>query len=195
MKCTQDISGAGEDCLPVWHLLDHLHVRREATLGLCNVIIEPIRTSATLRSVEVMNTNSWKKTFNVPLIIGLAALALVRPLFSIVGLSDTLGKPATPIILTVVISVLWIFIVGLSRVREPLLTLVFAGLAYAVFSILLSAVLSPILHGELQGPLTNPFAMVYVLATNALWGLVTGALALGVQRIRGVRPMPTSTDH
>lgn len=142
-----------------------------------------------------MTPNSRKNTVNVPLIIGLAVLALVRPLFSITGLSDTLGKPATPIILTVVISVLWILIVGLSRVRNPLLTLVFAGLTYAVLSILLSAVLSPILHGELQGPLANPIAIVYVLATNAVWGLITGALALGLQRIRGVRPAPTGADH
>lgn len=195
MKCTQDTSRAEEDCLPVWHHLGTLRVRREATLRFCNVIIEPIRTFAELRSVEAMNTNSWKNTLNVPLIIGLAVLALVRPLFSIIGLSDTLGKPATPIVLTVVISVLWILIVGLSRVRNPLLTLVFAGLAYAVLSILLSAVLSPILHGELQGPLTNPFAIVYVLATNAVWGLITGALALGLQRIRGVRPTPTDIDR
>lgn len=179
----------------MWHLLDTLRVRREATLRFFNVTIEPIRTSAALRSVEVMNTNSWKNTVNVPLIIGLAVLALVRPLFSIIGLSDALGKPATPIILTVVISVLWILIVGLSRVRNPLLTLVFAGLAYALLSILLSAVLSPILHGELQGPLTNPFAIVSVLVTNAVWGLITGALALGLQRIRGVRPTPIDTDH
>jgi hypothetical protein len=149
-----------------------------------SVAIEPIRSRTVLRSVEAMN-NSQLKNFNVPLIVGLAVLALVRPLFSIVGLSDALGKPATPIILTAVISVLWILIVGLSRVRHPVLTLVFAGLGYAVFSLLLSAILSPILHGELQGPLTNPFAIVSVLATNAIWGLITGALALALQRIRG----------
>lgn len=142
-----------------------------------------------------MHTNSWKNTVNVPFIIGLAVLALVRPLFSIIGLSETLGKPATPIILTVVISLLWILLVGLSRVHNPLLTLVLAGVGYAVLSILLSAILSPFLHGELRGPLTNPLALVSALATNAVWGLITGALALGLQRIRGVQPTPTGTDH
>jgi len=121
---------------------------------------------------------------NWPLVIGLAVLALIRPLFSIVGLSDALGKPATPLLLTAAISLAWILAVGLSRVREPLLTLVATGLGYAVLSVLLSAVLSPILSGQLQGPLARPIALVPLFVTNAIWGAVCGALALGLQRLR-----------
>lgn len=123
---------------------------------------------------------------NWSLILGLAALALIRPLFSIVGLNDVLGRPATPLILTAAITVAWVLIVGLSRVREPVLTLLVAGLTYAVASAILSTVLSPILSGELQGPLAMPLAIIPMLITNAIWGLVAGVLALVVQRARGV---------
>lgn len=129
-----------------------------------------------------------------PLILGLAALALIRPLFSIVGLSDVLGKPATPLILTAAITAAWVLIVGLSRVPHPVLTLVAAGLAYALASIVLSAVLSPILTGELQGPLAMPLAIIPLLIVNALWGLITGGLALLLQRVRAGRS-PSGADR
>lgn len=121
--------------------------------------------------------------------IGLAALALVRPLFSIVGLIDALGEPAAPLLLTLA----WALIVGLSRVREPLLTLVAAGLSYAVATILLSAVLSPILTGHPQGPLATPFAIVPLLVVDTMWGLIAGGLAvLDAGCATGVAPPGTS---
>lgn len=137
-------------------------------------------------SVEGMN-DTLVHRLNWPLAAGLAVVALVRPLFSIVGLSDALGKPVTPLVLTVVISLVWILAVGLSRVREPLLTLVVAGIGYALASLLLSAILSPILTGHLQGPVAQPLALIPLFVTNALWGLVCGALALGMQRLRRAR--------
>jgi hypothetical protein len=85
------------------------------------------------------------------------------------------------------ISLVWIAVVGLSRVPEPVLTLVFAGLVYAGSSIVLSATLSPILEGELQGPLATPFGIgvLSVLVVNAIWGATTGAAALLVRKMRG----------
>lgn len=121
-------------------------------------------------------------------IAGLGALALVRPVVRTIetqlGVS---GGPAVAIGLTVLVTAAWVAIVGFSRISQPLLTLVFAGVAYAVFSIALSGILSPILTGELQGPLAMPFAIIPVLVVNVLWGLVAGALALGLQRLRGAR--------
>lgn len=123
-----------------------------------------------------------------PLVLGLGALALIRPLVSIV--QTQLGAAETPVVavvITVVVSLIWIAVVGLTRVAHPVLTLVFAGVTYAVLSIVLSGVLSPILTGELQGPLAMPLVIIPVLVVNVLWGLATGALALLVQRVRGVR--------
>lgn len=126
---------------------------------------------------------------NWGLIAGLGALALIRPLIRTVEthLGFTAG-PVLAIALTVVVTAAWVAIVGFSREPRPLLTLVLAGIAYAVFSTLLSGILSPILTGELEGPLAMPFAIIPVLLTNAVWGLIAGALALVVQRLRARRP-------
>lgn len=121
------------------------------------------------------------------LVVSLAAIALVRPLLSALGISDALGEPATPLILTAVISVVWILVVGLSRVREPVLTLVGAGVVYALATIVVSAILSPILDGELRGPLATPVAIPAVLVFNAAWGAVCGVCAMGLRNMRGVR--------
>lgn len=129
------------------------------------------------------------KSLQWPLILGLGALALVRPLIRIVqdqlGISS--GGPAVPVLTTVGISIVWVLVVGLGRTAQPVLTLLCTGLAYAVFSTILSGILSPILTGELQGPLTNPIAIVTMLLTNAVWGLAAGVLALLLQHLRGTQ--------
>lgn len=127
------------------------------------------------------------KSLPWPLILGLGALALVRPLVRIVGHQLDVGvSPAAPIIITLGLSAIWIAVVGLSKTAQPVLTLLFTGLTYAVLPIVLSGVLSPVLTGELQGPLAMPIAIIPVLLTNAAWGLTTGGLALLVQRLRAV---------
>ncbi|RCK68325.1 hypothetical protein DT076_16910 [Desertihabitans brevis] len=126
-----------------------------------------------------------------PLVVALGAFALIRPVTRIV--TDQLGLspgPVLPVVLTVVVTAVWVAVVGLSRVPHPLLTLALAGVAYAVLSTLLSAVLSPLLTGELQGPLATPLAIVPVLLVGAGWGLLGGALALLLQRVRTGRREP-----
>lgn len=140
-----------------------------------------------ISSVEDMKPNT-NAPLNWPMILGLGALALVRPLVSIVesvlGVSD---PPAVPIVITLVLSAIWIAVVGLSRTARPVLTLVLTGLTYAALALILSAILSPVLTGSLQGPLANPIALIPYLITNVIWGLGTGGLALVLQRARGVR--------
>lgn len=136
------------------------------------------------------------KSLQWPLILGLGALALVRPVVSIVEFQlDVSDPPAVPIIITVVISAVWIAIVGLSKTAHPVLTLLFTGLTYAVLSVILSGILSPILTGELQGPLAMPIAIIPVLLTNAIWGLAAGGLALLIQRLRGVRSRDSAASR
>ncbi|WP_293698806.1 hypothetical protein [uncultured Agrococcus sp.] len=128
------------------------------------------------------------RTLHWPLIVGLAILALVRPLTRIVAeQAGTELLPGVPILLTILVSAAWISIVGFSRNESPLLTLSFAGTAYAIFAIALSGILSPVLNGELQGPLANPIAIVPMLLLNAAWGLAAGALAMLVQHLRSPR--------
>ena len=118
------------------------------------------------------------KQLHWPLIIGLGALALARPVMNVTGLMDRIGRPLGPILVTVLISLAWLLIVVLVGTREPLITLLFVGLTYGVFAILISAILSPMLTGQLSGPITNPFAIVAVLITNAIWGALVGLCAL-----------------
>lgn len=121
------------------------------------------------------------KQLHWPLIVGLGALALIRPVLSITGLMDGLGRPFGPVLITILTSLAWLAIVVLVRARQPLLTLIFAGISYGVFAILISAVVSPVLRGQLSGPLTNPIAVVAVLITNAIWGGLVGVCALAIQ--------------
>lgn len=122
-----------------------------------------------------------------PLIIGLGALALIRPLLNITGAMDRLGRPFGPLLMTGLISVAWLVIVVLARVRNPLLTLICTGITYGIFAILLSAILSPILTGALAGPITHPFAVVSVLITNAIWGGMVGLIGLAIRAVIGAR--------
>ena len=138
---------------------------------------------AGVHNVGSMATMTVTKRLNWPWILGFALIALVRPLFSILGLSDAFGKPATPILLTVAITAVWVLIAGFGKVRDPLITLVGAGVAYAVIVAVGSAILSPILTGQLQGPLAMPFSIIPLLLLNAVWGAVAGALAMVLQRL------------
>ncbi|GAB3711513.1 hypothetical protein [Nocardiopsis oceani] len=114
------------------------------------------------------------------LVLGLGALALIRPLMSATGISAAIGAPWAQLGVTLTVSVVWIASVVATRAPRPVLTLVLTGVAYGVFVIVLSAVLSPFVTGELQGPVANPFGLVSVLATNALWGVVAGGVALAI---------------
>lgn len=124
-----------------------------------------------------------------PLILGLGALAMIHPLLATIGsILGSKGNPALSIMLSLMISAAWIGVVGLTRVRRPVLTLVFAGLSYAVFSTVFSGMVSPLASGRLQGPLALPPTIIGVLISNAIWGAITGLLALALQRARGFRP-------
>jgi hypothetical protein len=124
--------------------------------------------------VSVQSKREWL------FILGLAALALIRPILNMVGLSQVIGQPFTSIAVTLLISLVWLAVAVRARFPRPVVTLMLTGLVYGAFAILISAVLSPILTGQLQGPATNFFAFVSVLMTNAVWGLVVGVIASAV---------------
>lgn len=126
--------------------------------------------------------NSYRKPWL--LILAMGALALIRPIMSMLGLLERIGQPTASIVVTIVITLIWISVVVFTRVRQPLVVLLLTGITYGVFAILISAILSPVLTGQLQGPLTNPFAVISVLVTNAIWGLLDGLLASALQRAR-----------
>jgi len=89
----------------------------------------------------------------LPLAVGLGALALVRPILNMLGLLERIGQPAASITVTILITVVWIGAAVLLRVEHPVKTLLYAGVAYGIFAIVISAIASPILEGRLQGPI------------------------------------------
>ncbi|MBQ0924099.1 hypothetical protein [Saccharopolyspora endophytica] len=120
-----------------------------------------------------------------PLIVLLGVFALVRPVLNITGGMDVLGRPVGPVVVTGVLSVVWLVVVVWWRSERPVVTLTCAGLVYGVLAVVLSAVLSPILHGELRGPLVTPggIGVVMVLLVNACWGAVASAVGSRLRRV------------
>ena len=100
------------------------------------------------------------------------------------GLSERIGQPFASITATIIISLVWIAVAVVLRVKQPAVTLLLAGVAYGIFAIVLSAIASPILSGQLKGPLTTPYAIVSVLLTNGIWGFLAGIAASAVMRMR-----------
>jgi len=117
------------------------------------------------------------------LIVVLAVIACVRPIMSILGLTEKIGQPVASLSATAIITLVWIAVVVFAGIRQPVVVLMFAGIVYGLLAIVLSAILSPILTGHLQGPITNPFAIVSVLITNAIWGIIAGLLATALIRV------------
>ncbi|NUO59928.1 MAG: hypothetical protein HOV71_25290 [Hamadaea sp.] len=124
-----------------------------------------------------------------PLILGLGGLALVHPLISVTGLADTFGDAVTHLSVLAAISVIWIAVVGLSRVERPVLTLTAAGSAYGVIELAIGGVVGVFADDPSTGLDLSllGFALIPVLLTNGIWGAFTGLIALLVQRMRGVR--------
>lgn len=132
----------------------------------------------------IMANNNIYQTLNWKLIATLSIVALTRPLMSILGISDALGKPAASITTTILITMVWVATVYFKQISQPILTLFFVGIGYAILAILISGILSPILTGHLQGPLANPFAIISILMTNILWGLVAGLIVITLNRFK-----------
>lgn len=118
-----------------------------------------------------INTLNWK------LITLLSLIALIRPIMSMLGISEDIGKPVASITATLLITIVWILTIVIRKEKKPLLTLLFVGIGYGILAIVMSGIFSPILTGNLQGPLTNPYAIVSVLVTNAIWGIIAGLIA------------------
>ncbi|WP_431868033.1 hypothetical protein [Nocardiopsis eucommiae] len=119
-----------------------------------------------------------------PLVLSLGALALIRPLMSVTGVTETIGAPWAQLGVTLLVTVAWVAAVVVAHVPRPFVTLVCAGVAYGVLAVLLGAVLSPLLGEGFRVPLTHPLAVLSVLTVNAVWGALAGGLALAVRAVR-----------
>jgi hypothetical protein len=146
------------------------------------VNIERIRERPRFPSVEGMN-------LRLAALLGL--LGLARPVLSIVGAYDSgpLAKPVGPLLLTALISIVWIAAAVLRRVPRPVHTLAAAGVFYALFAILLNWSLQPFLESAEAIPLPGYLAMPVF---NALQGAVLGLIAWAILRATTRRPADTA---
>lgn len=136
------------------------------TSGLTNIMNQ-------LRAKRVPNTARSTVNWQLGMLLGI--VVLVRPLLSILGVSD--GRPWIPVLTTVVITILWISVVIRVGDRRPILTLTIAGGVYGVLAIGVGIVL--------QGGLSVPvFAIPAIVLTNAVWGVLAGIVAAGIDRSR-----------
>ncbi|MBB4760559.1 hypothetical protein ACFQFC_30865 [Amorphoplanes digitatis] len=129
---------------------------------------------------------------NLRLAALLGLIGLARPVLSIVGVYDSgpLGKPFGPLLLTAVISIVWIVVVVVRREPKPIHTLAAAGVAYALFAILLNLSLQPFLESAESIPLPGYLAMPIF---NALQGAVLGAVAWAILRATSRRRAETAS--
>lgn len=114
------------------------------------------------------------------LIVTLSAIGLVRPLLSMFGVLDALGKPWSPVAVTVVLAVVWVAAVVAARVSEPVATLALAGVGYGVLALLLNIVGAATTDAEVAPPI----GLAAMILGNGIYGAVLGLVALGLLRLR-----------
>lgn len=117
----------------------------------------------------------------------LGAFALIRPALRITGMvgeNGILPSAAGVVGATALITIVWVAAAIQSRTARPVLTLMLAGLTYAVLAAVLAAPLSLLLGGELQGPLVHPLALPTMLITNVVWGAAAGCIAWAINATR-----------
>lgn len=120
----------------------------------------------------------WREArLGVAAVLGL--LGLARPVLSIVGAyeSGPLARPVGPLLLTTLISAVWIATAVVLRLRRPVLTLSAAGVAYALFAIMLNLSLQPFLESAETIPIAGYITMPL---TNAVQGAALGLMAWAI---------------
>jgi hypothetical protein len=129
-----------------------------------------------------------QRGFEWGLIFALAVSGLVRPLLSILGVYGSSEGSWGPILVTIFIAAIWVGVVVIGRVPNPLVTLTVVGGVYGVLAILLQQTMWHLfLEGPPEGaPSSVPIIVigwVSIIATNMVWGAILGVVALGTRRL------------
>ncbi len=119
-------------------------------------------------------------------VAGLGALVLLWPLTTLTGIADAIGAPARAVLVVGLIGAAWIGVVGLGRLPRPVLTLTLTGMAGGVYLLLADLLAGAGVSGGL-GLVALPFLLLDLVGGGALWGVLAGLVAAGVQRLRGGR--------
>ncbi len=123
-------------------------------------------------------------------IVALALFGLLGPLLGILGVYENFDGPWAPILVTVLIAAVWVGVVVVQRIPNPLVTLVAVGGIYGVFVILfqiIGAFLGKIPEGEIPAGPLMVIGWISIVVTNMIWGAVLGLVALGLRRLLSSR--------
>jgi hypothetical protein len=120
-------------------------------------------------------------SLNWTLIVQLAALGLVRPLLSIVGLNGESLGTWFPILITALLTVIWVGVIATRTVPNPILSLSCVGGLYGAFSIVMMQFIWLIVPSAAQANFPSA-AFIAIIVTNLAWGAALGIAALVIRR-------------
>jgi hypothetical protein len=136
-----------------------------------------------------MNTKQKNKSIQLPwpLILSLAAVALVRPVVKVFG--DVFNYDVSPlvtILLTVAIAGVWIGVAVKLKVKKPVLVLAVTGVVYAVSSIAMAVIIQLVApdlgDGEAQISVLLTAGLIATTIFNVIYGGFLGFVASLIQK-------------
>lgn len=116
-------------------------------------------------------------------VFGLGALVLLWPLTGLTGIGDAIGAIPRAIGVVTIIGAAWVGVVGVGMLPRPILTLILTGMAGGLY--IAVADLSAAVAAGGQAMSAVPFALVDLIGGGAIWGVLAGLIAAGIQRVRG----------
>lgn len=119
---------------------------------------------------------------NPRLIVMLGLLGLVPTIFASDGIADHVGSD-TPTYLALLVGLVWIAVVGLGNMPKPIQTLTMTGLTCGGLFIVIGAILTAIIEGQIFFYLL-PLELVSVIIGATIAGAVCGVLAYAIRVAR-----------
>jgi hypothetical protein len=128
---------------------------------------------------ELLRRLPWK------LIFVLALIQLTRPILSTAGFFDNF-RPQGPIIATALIALIWVGVVVIGNVREPVKVLAMAGATYAVIGVAMAVFLQTFFTWSPEEtasmPLLLTVGLIGGIVVNVIWGALLGFVAIGIKK-------------
>lgn len=118
-----------------------------------------------------------------PAVLGLGALVLLWPLTGLTGVAGAIGTIPRAIGVVAVIGAAWIGVVGFAGLPRPIFTLTLTGMAGGLY-ITAASLVAGVAAGGGMSALGLPFLLLDMLGGGALWGVLAGLVAAGVQKVK-----------
>ena len=128
---------------------------------------------------EQLRRLPWK------LIFILALVQLTRPILSTAGFFDGY-RPQGPLVATALIALVWISVVVIADVSEPVKVLAMAGATYAVIGVAMAVFLETFFTWSPEETVSIPLllsaGLIGGIVVNVIWGVFLGFVAIGFRK-------------